>query len=304
MLNCLRHVILILLYILFTVEMRGQDGVTTNPDSAKIIASDIDHFWEAYDLLKNQKSTADSLKAIKTIFIDHASEGLRRYMKAANCYEEKYLETIRGKKNDYMAVREKTQIVRSENQLIIRYLNRFKQIYPSLKIPVISYTIGIFQVGGTQFEDNLFIGCETDIIQDVDIPAQTIHELSHFQQKDQNPLSNLDLAMIEGGAEFICYQVTGKRTITGAWIYGLANESDLWKDFEPRMDSAIDAHWFLNTADTPKKRPGSLGYFIGFRICESYLKNHDDKKAALRDLIEMEYPKKVFLESLYDSNKN
>ena len=298
-----RHLLVTLFFILFTVQMRGQDGITTNPDSAIILSKDVDHFWEAFDLLKSQKSTADSLKTIKTILIDHASEGLRRYMKAANCFEEKYLETIREKKNDYLAVREKTQKVKGEKQIVIQYLNRFKQFYPSLKIPVICYTIGIFQVGGTQFDDILFIGCETDVIENVDIPVQTIHELSHFQQKDQNPANNLDLAMIEGGAEFVCYQVTGKRTLTDTWTYGLANESGLWKDFEPKMDLAINAQWFLNIADTAKQRPGSLGYFIGFRICESYFKNHGNKKSALTDLIEMENPKRIYLESLYDPNK-
>ena len=304
MMNVPRQILFILFFILFTIEMRGQDGITTNPDSATIISNDIDRFWEAFDLLKSQKSTADSLKTIRTIFIEHASKGLRQYMKAANCYEEKYLETIREKKNDYLSVRKKTQMIRGEKKLLIQYLSRFKQIYPPLKIPVICYTIGIFQVGGTQFEDILFIGCETDAIQNVDIPAQTMHELSHFQQKDQNPNTNLDLAMIEGGAEFISYQVTGKRTLTDTWTYGLVNESGLWKDFDPKMDSAIDSQWFLNKADTAKRRPGSLGYFIGYRICESYLKNQDDKKSALKELIEMENPGKIYLGSLYNPDKN
>ena len=283
--------------------MRGQNEITSNPDSATIIGNDIDHFWEAYDLLKNQNSTSDSLSTIKKVFIERASEGLVLYMKAANCYEEKYLETVRAKKNEYMVVREKTQMVKDERQIIFRYLKRFKQLYPSLKIPVICYSIGIFQVGGTQFENILFIGCETDAIENVDIPAQTIHEISHFQQKDQNPIYNLELALIEGGAEFVTYQITGKRTLTWTWTYGLANESELWKEFEPIKDSAINTKWFLNIADTVNKRPGSLGYFIGFRICEDYLKSHN-KKNAFIDLIEMENPIKIFQESQYIPAKN
>lgn len=275
-----------------------------NPDSALIISSDIDHFWNAFDSLKSQQSTVDSLKIIRTIFVEHASEGLRQYMKAANCYELQYLETIRKRKNDYLAVRKKSQMVEGKRQLIIRYLNRFKQLYPSLKIPAICFTMGIFQVGGSQFENTLYIGCETDALENVDITIQMIHELAHFQQKDQTPNSNLELAMIEGGAEFVCYQVTGKRTIPETWTYGLVNESNLWKEFKPKMDSAINMKWFLNITDTANRKPGSLGYFIGFRICESYLKNHTDKKSSLTDLIEMEKPKEIFLTSLYNPNKN
>jgi uncharacterized protein YjaZ len=131
--------------------------------------------------------------------------------------------------------------------------------------------------GGTQFENKFYIDCETDIMENVDIAVQTIHELAHFQQKDQNPTNNLDLAMIEGGAEFVSYKVTGKRTLTETWSYGLANESNLWKGFEAKMDSAINMQWFTNIADTTNRKPGSLGYFIGFRICESCLQNHDNK---------------------------
>ena len=292
--NIKKNITFILFLILFTLKTKGQDRITANPDSATIITNDIHRFWEAYDLLEKQKSTLDSLKIIRTIFIENASGGLRQYMKAANCYEVKYLETIREKRNEYLAVRKKTQMVMGEKPFIVRYLRRFKQLYPSLKIPVICYTIGIFQVGGTQFDDCLFIGCETDVIGNVDIPTQTIHELSHFQQKDQYPISNLDLAMIEGGAEFVSHQVTGKRVLTDTWTYGLGNESNLWKDFKSKMDSTIDMQWFLNISDTAKQRPGSLGYFIGFRICESYLQNRDNKNSALRDLIEMENPKKIF----------
>ena len=302
-LNIKRYIVFILSLILFTVRVNGQDSITSNPDSAIIISSDIDNFWKALDSLENQNSTIDSLKMIRTIFVDHASEGLRQYMKAANCYERQYLETIRKKKNDYLTVREKTQTVRDEKQLIIRYLKKFKRLYPSLKIPVICFTIGIFQVGGSQFANTLYIGCETDAMEKVDIAPQTIHELAHFQQKDQNPNSNLGLVMIEGGAEFVSYQVTGKRTIPGTWAYGTANESDLWKDFETKMDSAINMKWFMNIADTSKRRPGSLGYFIGFRICESYMHNHENKKSALADIIEMENPKKIFLASSYEPKK-
>lgn len=299
-----RNLLFILFFILVRTDTKGQDRITMNPDSAAIITSDIDHFWEAFDSLKNQKSTVDSLRILKTIFVDHASEGLRQYMKAANCYELQYLETVRKKKNDYLAVREKTQMIRSEKPLIIRYLKKFKQLYPNLKIPVICYTIGIFQVGGTQFENTLYIGCETDVMTNVDIPTQSIHELAHFQQIDQNPVTNLDLAMIEGGAEFLCYRVTGKRTLSETWSYGLNNESSLWKDFKTKKDSAIDMQWFQNITDTANRRPGSLGYFIGFRICKSYLRNHENKKSAMIDLVEMKNPENIFLASLYNPEKN
>lgn len=278
---------------------KGQNRVTTNPDSANIVVADINNFWRAFDLLQNQRTLADSLKIVKTIFVDKASEGLKQYMKAANCDEKEYLETIKRKKADYLAVRQNTEAIASKKQLIIQYLHKFKRLYPELKIPVICYTLGKFEVGGTQFGNTLYIGCEVDAINHVDVIPQSIHELAHFQQKDQNPVTNLDLAMIEGGAEFISYRVTGKRTIYPTWKYGIANENHLWKEFQPNLGSTINMKWFLDIPDKARNRPGSLAYFIGFRICEAYLKSHKNEKLTLRKLIEMQNPKKIFLTSSY-----
>jgi hypothetical protein len=294
-----RYITFVLISILFIDITNGQDRVTANPDSAIIVTTDIDNFWRAFDLLQNQKTLADSLKIIKTIFVDKVSEGLKQYMKAANCDENEFLETLKKRKADYLAVREKTEAIAHKKQLIIQYLHKFKRLYPALKIPAICYTIGKFEVGGTQFENTLYIGCEVDIINHIDIVVQSIHELAHFQQKDQNPVTNLDLAMIEGGAEFVSYQVTNKRTIYPTWRYGTANENSLWKEFQPKLYSAIDMKWFLDIPDKEKNRPGSLAYFIGFRICEAYLKSHKNKKLAVRELIEMENPKKMFWTSSY-----
>jgi hypothetical protein len=294
-----RYVLFILINIGIINITRGQNTVIANPDSANISTADIDNFWSAFDSLKSQKTLSDSLKIIKTILIEKASDGLKQYLKASNSTEKEYLEMIKKRRIDYLSVREKTQAIIKEKQLIIQHLHQFKRLYPSLKIPLICYTIGKFEVGGTQFKNALFIGCEVDVINHIDIIPQSIHELAHFQQKDQNPITNLDLAMIEGGAEFVSYQITGKRTIYRSWQYGMAHEKQLWKEFQPKLDSAIDMKWFRDIPDKNKNRPGSLAYFIGFRICEAYLKGHKNKKLALREIIQMKNQKKIFLASSY-----
>jgi putative ABC transport system permease protein len=60
------HVIFILFFTPFTITMKGQDRITSNPDSARIISSDINQFWQAFDSLEQQKTTADSLHVIRT----------------------------------------------------------------------------------------------------------------------------------------------------------------------------------------------------------------------------------------------
>lgn len=295
-----RYIICILLCYGLIAGVKAQDRITFDPDSASTITTDISHFWQAFDLLKNQRATADSLKIIKTIFVDQATEGLRQYMKAANCTEKDFLETIRKRKADYLAIRTQAEAIAGKKRLLLQYFKKFKQLYPSLQIPSICITIGKFEVGGSQFENTLYIGCEVDILHHVDIIPQTIHELAHFQQKYQNPLTNLDLAMIEGGAEFMCFKVTGQRTIPLTWEYGIAHEKSLWNEFKPGLDSAINAKWFMDVPNKDGHTPGSLAYFIGFKICEAYLAKCPDKKLALQELCAMADPKKIFAESLYN----
>jgi hypothetical protein len=295
-----RPIIFLLLAHCFVGTISAQDRITGDPDSASIITADITRFWQAFDSLKSQKTTGDSMKVIKQYFVDQASEGLRQYMKAAGCNEKDYLDAVRRRKADYLAVRGQTEAVGGEKLIVRRYLRKFKQLYPALKIPAICFTIGKFEVGGSQFPNTLYIGCEVDAIHGIDIIPQSMHELAHFQQKDQDPSTNLELAMIEGGAEFVCYRLTGKRTIPATWKYGIAHEAELWKEFQPVLDSPIVNKWFLDNPDTVKNRPGSLAYFIGFRVCEAYLKASRNKKAALKELVEMQNPKKIARGSLYN----
>jgi hypothetical protein len=294
-----KHVLLLSLFIVANNVISAQCCITGNPDSASIITADIAHFWRAFDLLKSQKSLTDSQKIIKTIFVGPASEGLRQYMQAAGCHEKEYLETIRKRKRDYLAVRAGTEGIEGKRQLVMQYLHKFKQLYPALRIPAICFTIGKFEVGGTQFENTLYIGCEVDILNQVDVIAQGIHELAHFQQQDQHPATNLHLALIEGGAEYVCYQVTGHQTIPVAWKYGMDHEAELWSEFRLQLDTSINRKWFSELPDKSKKRPGSLAYFIGFRICEAYRIRQRDQETALQEIIEMDDPKKVFRGSLY-----
>jgi hypothetical protein len=295
-----KKVFTIVLALVLATPVKTQNPNTSGSDMKYIHTDDISHFWKALDALRNQQTTADSIRIIKEIFVDSASEGLREYMKAAGCFETQYLEAIKSRESDYGAVRKTCEADTNNKEQIAKMLKKFRQLYPELKLTDICFSMGKFEVGGSQFPHALYIGTEVDALHHVDIIAQTMHELAHYQQKDQDPQTNLEMAMIEGGAEFVNYQVTGVRTIYSTWDYGIHHENELWQEFKPLSDSSIQMQWFMDVPDKKRQRPGSLGYFIGFRICESYLKNQTDKKVAMKILIEMNNPKEIFLISKYE----
>ncbi|MEP6732208.1 MAG: lytic murein transglycosylase, partial [bacterium] len=49
------------------------------------------------------------------------------------------------------------------------------------------------------------------------------------------------------------------------------------------------SRWLYNqgSSTATASHPGDLGYFIGYRIAEAYYAKQTDKRAALRDIIEM-----------------
>src|SRR6478609_12068447 len=114
-----------------------------------------------------------------------------------------------------------------------------------------------------------------------------VHEYVHFQQKNKPEQTLLELSIMEGVADFITYLITGKYTNPEVYQYGFSNEAKLWTDFSKTMNSEnIDA-WLFNAYDPQTGYPGNLGYFVGFRICESYYNRSADKSTAIKELIEI-----------------
>jgi len=60
------------------------------------------------------------------------------------------------------------------------------------------------------------------------------------------------------------------------------------------MDKADLSKWLYNS--TPKK-PGDLGYWVGYRIVKSYYQRAADKRRALREILEMTDPKTFLAKS-------
>ena len=126
-----------------------------------------------------------------------------------------------------------------------------------------------------------------------------LHEMVHYQQK-LDPKTNLEAALVEGGAEFIAHYLTGKSTMQAVFDrVDSSLEKTIWHEFSPQVDKPVDAKWFLATADVGRNRPGMLGYVMGYRICEAYYNQAPDKAAALKAIIGLGNPRAIYEESSY-----
>lgn len=291
---------------------------TSNPDSIKIITTDITNFWDTFDRLSEAQTLSDTIEIIQKYYLGKASPGLQEYIKASNSTSTDFSNAIKSHKNYLLSIRKTTTSIQNYEYKIIDAAKKLKSMYLSATFPQIYFVIGKFEVGGTQFPNLLYIGAELmcassnsplqeikkdlrPVISDITkIGTVCIHEIIHYQQKYQDAKNILDGALIEGGADFITKQITGNTTAQSCFEYGYIHEKELWTDFKNQDTSQNFGKWFVNIPDTVNDRPGMLGYFIGYRICEAYFRNSTDKAAALREIIELKSPQEIYKKSKYE----
>jgi uncharacterized protein YjaZ len=129
--------------------------------------------------------------------------------------------------------------------------------------------------------------------------AIVMHELIHFQQK--HPDSDLlATCMREGAADFVAELVAGRNINEQNKPYGDSHEEALWLKFQEDVKRKDRQHDWLYNYDEAKRvgRP-DLGYYMGYKISQALYQSAKDKPAALRMIIEMRDPEKLFAISGY-----
>jgi uncharacterized protein YjaZ len=121
------------------------------------------------------------------------------------------------------------------------------------------------------------------------VPFVVAHELIHYQQKylrTGGEWSLLGKALNEGSADFITQLILGSHDNPQLHQYGNPREKHLWLEFKKEMNGTSAKNW-LYQGDAAKDKPADLGYYIGYKIVESYYKTAKDKKQAVKDILEI-----------------
>ncbi|WP_271766467.1 gliding motility protein GldB-related protein [Aquimarina algiphila] len=304
--------LIILIFILYGCTNNQSSSINstfpTNPMHAEIITSDVDLFWETFDELLR-----DTIQNPFERYIKEGSPGLQNFisnqrivgpdeLKELVLSEKKYYSNIRS--SSYKAVGFKNQIKASFYAL--------KYLYPEAVFPPTYILIGRTTSGGTASDAGLSIGVE--IFSDnqartaygrpsLDIellPFLTAHEIIHFLQKDdQNNETLLKHCIREGSADFIAEMIAGEKVKycngPNVYEYGEQNFKKLFEEFKETMNKEELSPWL--GSETIDGRPQNLGYWIGYKIVKSYFDLMDDKKKAIKDILNINNYQKFYEDS-------
>jgi hypothetical protein len=285
------------------------------PNAAKLVTSDLPNFWKSWAQASAVATVEEKEKIYQTGYLDKGSAGLKDFVQE-RIESVKNLVAVTEKHPKYFAaLKEVTPRVLQMEPAIRSSFRKLKELYRDAVFPDVYFLIGRMNSGGTTGYSGLLIGLEmhgktsqTDmtemdswlksVLGPIDeLPGIVAHELIHYQQgPDEDTL--LAQAIHEGGADFIGEMISGQTTNARLREYGNAHEATLWRDFSKDMKGKDFSHW-LYEGDKSRDRPSDLGYYMGYRISESYYEHAADKKKAIRDILTVTDYEKLLRESHY-----
>ena len=289
--------------------------LTTNSDpaAAKIVTSDIELFWKAYDKAKPE----NDLIVFRDEYLKKGSIGLQEFTRLRIGNSCSLVDVLSIRPKYYAALRAPSLRVASYENQIRANFRKLKELYPEAVFPDVYFIVGRMNSGGTLSEKGLLIGVDmfgknenvpTDELSDwhkavvgsIDrLPYIVAHELVHYEQKNAADDSVLARSIGEGVPDFIAELTAGDTINPHLHKYGNPLEKELWLEFKKEMNGKDVSNW-LYQGDKAVNRPADLGYYMGYKIAESYYKNAKDKKQAVRDLLEIKDFAKFLADSRYE----
>jgi hypothetical protein len=294
----------------------AQNTTNINPDAAKFVTSDINLFWAAFDKAKPE----NDLIVYRDEYLKKGSVGLQEFTRLRIGSSCSLVNSISASPKYYAALREPSLKVAAYEKQTRAVFHKLKEIYPEAVFPDVYFVIGRMNSAGTLSDKGLLIGVDMfgknegapadelgawhkAVVSSVDrLPYIVAHELIHYQQKyprESGEWTLLGKTLNEGIADFVGELIAGDTINPHLHKYANPIEKELWLEFKKEMAGTDASNW-LYQGDKTVGKPADLGYWMGYKIAESYYKNAKDKKQAVREILEIKDFQKFLADSRYE----
>jgi hypothetical protein len=170
----------------------------------------------------------------------------------------------------YASVRPYTLQVSKQTPAILKYLERYRELYPEAHFPTVYFGIGRLTSGGTVSSRGLLIGAEVNSLgKGVDTS-----EINPSFVQAMGPVERIPLIVIH---ELI--PRSGRMPGVTKLFHRFARDL---------AEKPHDASKWLYNYDTSGDEPADLGYWLGAEICRSYHAGAEGKAKAIRDVVTLE----------------
>ncbi|HEV2687579.1 MAG TPA: hypothetical protein VGV35_03465 [Bryobacteraceae bacterium] len=287
-------------------------AVAADPASVHLVTSDIDNFWRAYDM-----STPENRRDVfQREYLDKGSPGLKDFLAKRIESADNLAKQVEHLPKFYRSMRPATLRIAGQTETIRRYFRRLQELYREAVFVDVYFVIGVANSGGTTSDRGLLIGAEmlarapeTDeselnpwlksVVKPVEeVPVIVIHELVHREQKSRSSNVLLDQSLREGAADFISQLVTGRTINEHVRQWAEPRREQLFQEFAEKAHGQNFKGW-LYDGERSTDRPADLGYWIGAEIAGEYYQRATDKKTALREIVELKDPAKIWRGTQY-----
>lgn len=277
-------------------------GVQAQPPSGpEILTSDVARFYDLYDATGG-KPTVDQLERD---YLAKATPSLIEFAKLRRVTAQSIADRLAKDPAIYEKAKACMAVLPAVRTRLSASFTTFADLYPEARFPPVAIVVGRGKPVGTANQDGLYIGLEALCAADFmnpDLEDRFVHVIAHEYGHIQQPgaefeegdpsVTVLRVSLLEGVAELIAELTSGSVGNPGLTRWTKGKEAEIETAFVRDMDSTDLSKWAYNY------RPGSdqpydMGYWVGYRIAKAYYLHSDDRKAALKQLIELEDPKAI-----------
>lgn len=313
-----RRVLAALALVATSFALSGFTTTTSDPDTVEVETSDVAHFWHAFDKA-SKMPMAERAAIYRKEYFDRASQGLNDYAALRHVTAESLAAHVEQNRAYYAKIRPYINEVVNQKPVILAAFRRLKTLYPDIRFPAhVYFVVGPQKGAGMNSENGIILAADMFAtppgtpysytkVSPAYVPFSAVHETIHFNQAYQtNDYSTLlQNAVSEGTADFIASLVLPEpavRQMTDRWRYGCTHEAALAARLARDQDSPDMGPWMFNhKPDTGW--PPDMGYWIGYRIDQSFYAQAKDKTAALRTMLGVTDFKAYFKASGYPEKR-
>lgn len=316
-----------LIYLIFLLACISCSKNNESNVEPKFYTSDIDLFWKTFDEIKPNFSKAD----FQTLYIDKGTKGLKDYAAQKNlAFALENILSLNEYLDYYNSIRDNTKNLTLEIEKTKIGFEKLIEIYPDAKLFNVYFLIGSLTAGGRVSENGLLIAAEmfskTDttnldklniwhqnVIKTKNyIPSVVTHELIHKQQhfapKNLQYPTLLEQSILEGMADYISRYLLPDVPNINDHLFEYADpiEQDIWNAFklEKDLNYSNTNNWLYNGGNVSSTTPADLGYYVGYKILESYSAKFSNKLEAIQSMLSTSNYYDIFDMSKYEEKFN